>query len=558
MSSEATIPRTRGLERLELRFERLHLTFRFTYAFHAREVRFECDRGEGFVRVFPETFSFRSDRHDPAEIYLQFDDLSRKPRLLSPNARRRDVEILISRLMLGVPRYLDRLLTRIEDEGRVVGVALDRVYEDIALLAQTLLRFIADKGNEEAPGVRMATFHLRKLSFHTLNALLQSRVTPEYLERYVEGSADPVDPADDLSESGFFYTLEGGDPAAVNRSLVRLAERAFYRWLEDVCLDEENAAFEVADSPFASREIEVLRALSVPGTVSVQRSRDLIPFLRRPGNRDCLRVLKRLEEWFLRQYDVHHAAVMINHGDKLGRGLLEPDRILSRHGTRNYVLALVAMTAPFAGSAVAYERAPTFFDVLCAGELIVAYAAAFWFLLYRFCWKRDLTFFHSSVPRIAAGIIVGYLPIFFLDEVWGLAERSWVLLLSVSMLLGFITLLYLYVEVQRRIGQPDEAFARARRIFLLGLVQATGIGIVLTGLMGRFMAARNWGGGEPGATIAALRDTLPPFLGELPRIVGVEPFVVFPPAVLVMPFLSFFIGTFLQLLWEEIPITDPL
>ena len=33
------------LERLELRVERLRLTFRFTYAFHAREVRFECDRG---------------------------------------------------------------------------------------------------------------------------------------------------------------------------------------------------------------------------------------------------------------------------------------------------------------------------------------------------------------------------------------------------------------------------------------------------------------------------------------------------------------------------------
>ena len=44
-----------GLERLTLRLERLNLTFRFTYAFHAREVRFECDAGAGFERVFPET-----------------------------------------------------------------------------------------------------------------------------------------------------------------------------------------------------------------------------------------------------------------------------------------------------------------------------------------------------------------------------------------------------------------------------------------------------------------------------------------------------------------------
>jgi hypothetical protein len=40
-----------------------------------------------------------------------------------------------------------------------------------------------------------------------------------------------------------------------------LAERAFYRWLEDVCLDEENRAFEVEDSPFEDRESEVLRAI---------------------------------------------------------------------------------------------------------------------------------------------------------------------------------------------------------------------------------------------------------------------------------------------------------
>ena len=39
---------TPALDRLELRSERLKLSFRFTYAFHAREVRFECDRGEGY------------------------------------------------------------------------------------------------------------------------------------------------------------------------------------------------------------------------------------------------------------------------------------------------------------------------------------------------------------------------------------------------------------------------------------------------------------------------------------------------------------------------------
>ena len=52
--------------------------------------------------------------------------------------------------------------------------------------------------------------------------------------------------------------------------------------------------------------------------------------------------------------------------------------------------------------------------------------------------------------------------------------------------------------------------------------------------------------------------TPPTFVGQLPRILGIEPFVVFPTAVLLMTFLAFFIGTFLQLLWEELPITEPM
>ena len=103
------------------------------------------------------------------------------------------------------------------------------------------------------------------------------------------------------------------------------------------------------------------------------------------------------------------------------------------------------------------------------------------------------------------------------------------------------------------------AFHRARRIFLLGVLQATGIGVMLTGLVGRFMAQRNWGDdGLAPESFHALRDGIAPFVGELPRIVGVDPLYTFPAAVMVMAFMSFFIGTFLQLMWEDIPITEPL
>jgi hypothetical protein len=519
-------------------------------------VRFERDGGAGFARVFPETFAFRPDRHDPAELYLQLDDLLRKPRLLSPRANRRDAEVLISRLVLGVPRYLERVLGRLEGEGRLEPAALTKIHEDVALLAQIFARFVADRRGDEGPGIRMAGFHLRKLSFRSLHALVQRRVDPAYLAAYVQGEVDPVDPADDLSEAGFFYTMESGDPGAVNRCLVRLAERAFYRWLEDVCLDEENRAFEVEDSPFDDRECEVLRAIS--RSERVVRGRDLIPFLRRPENRDCLRVLDKLEAWFLRQYDVHHAAAMIHHKDHVARGVPDADSVLSRHSTRNYLLLIAVLASPYVAGVFAYARAPFLFDAVSAAMLVVANAAVVWFLAYRFCWKRDLTFFRASVPRIAAGIIVGYLPIFFIDEIWDLATRSWLTLSGVSALLGFTTLLYLYVEVQGRLGRTEQAFARARQIFLLGVLQSLGIGLILTGLIGRFMVLRNWSPGREAASLEVLRTQLPPLVGQLPEVVGIDPFCAFPSAILVMTFMAFFIGTFLQLMWEDIPITEPL
>ena len=521
-------------------------------------MRFERDIGSGFERIFPETFSFRADRHDPAELYLQLDDLARKPRLLSPRANRRDAELLISRLVLGIPRYLEGLLDRLEAEDRLEEAAMTRIYVDVALFAQILSRFVNDRGGDEGPGIRTAALHLRKLVFRGLSELVQRRVTPSYLAAYASGTVDPVDPSDDLSEGGFFYTMESGAQDAVDRSLTRLTERAFYRWLEEVCLDEENRAFEVEDSPFDDRESEVRRAISQLEGQPMRRGRDLSPFLRRPRNRDCLRVLGKLEKWFLRQYDIHNAAVVIHHAANLANGVVDADRVLSRHQTRNYLTLLAVLAAPFVSAIFAYERAPRLFDLLGSAELLAAVAVTAWFMLYRFCWKRDLTFFHASVPRIAAGIIVGYLPIFFIDEVWDLAETSWATLSSVALLLGFTTLLYLYIEVQRRLGAPDLAFARARKIFLLGVVQAFAIGLVITGLLGGLMASRNWSPGDTPVALESLRHTLPPLVGELPKIIGFEPFYAFPAAIFLMTFLSFFIGTFLQLMWEDIPITEPL
>lgn len=547
-----------ALPRLELRVERLQITFRFTLAFHAREVRFEVAHGDGaFERIFPETFSFHAARHDPTELFLQLDDLLTKNRLLAPNASSRDVRNLMTRMLSAAPRYLDGLCEHLEAEDRLRPDARQRFHQDVALLSQILLRFIETHDLDGGRQLRVAAFSLRRGIYESLRVLCDERVDPEYLASYIEGQVQVVDPGDDPTESGFFQILESGDSEGANRMILRMAERAFYLWLEAVCLDEENQAFEKDDSPFASRESEVLRAILLGGKTRIDRSSDLVPFLRRP-DRNCKRLLGKLERWFLRVYDIRHSSAIINHQSRLDAGDSRGDVSLTWHTAKIHACVLSVLLMPFLGAVFAYDAAPAVFDTICAIEVFLVNAAAVWFLVYRFCWKRDLSFFHASVPRIGAGIIVGYLPVFLIDEVWDLSRRPQVALDSVVLLLGLVTLLYIYVEIARRIPDTSVAFARARAIFLLGVVEAFGVGVVLTSLVGPFMVARNWSPRSGEVGIEVLRESMQPMIGQLPHIVGWAPIYVFPSALLLMTFLSFFIGIFLQLMWEELPVTEPL
>ncbi len=546
-----------GLERLELRVPRLDLTFRFTFAFHAREVRFERDSGKGFERVFPETFSFRAGQHDPTELMLQLDDLLVQSRLLGERANRRDARQMMERLMAAAPGYLERISERVGSADSLSEEMHLRFHQDIALLAQILLRFVETRDLEPSRPIRVAGYILRRRIHRSLQVLVTDRVSPEYLTRYVAGEVNPVDPSDDPTESGFFHSVETGPQEVVDRMIIRMASRAFYQWVEGVCLDEENQAFEKGDSRFADREAEVLDAITRRGASEILRGADITPFLHR-GDRDCIRLLGKLERWFLRQYDIRHSSAMIHHAGSLERGASDVDEILTWHTPRIHALALTALALPFLAAVFFYERVPRFFDFVCSAEILAVNAIAIWFLVYRFCWKRDLSFFHASVPRIGAGIIVGYLPVFLIDEVWDLAGRSaWVLSFLVTFL-ALVTLLYIYVEVRHRLGDAAVAFRRARGLFLMGVVQAAGVGLVMTSLVGRFMVSRNWSPNGGDASASELAVTVEPFIGALPRIVGYEPFYAFPSALLLMIFLSFFIGVFLQLMWEELPITEPL
>ena len=555
------LPARSGTAPLELVIERLDLHVRMTWAFHAREVRFERLEGATWVALFPETFSFHLDRHDPTELSLQLEDLWSDPRRLAAGATRREAQELLRSLLAATPGYLERVLDELERSGRLVGAVSQRVHADAVVLAVMVARFVREKQLDAHPEARFTRLHLRKLVWRCACALVRERVSPQALQAWMDGT---LAAARDPSERALLAALagEGGADGEVEAILLAIAERAFQRWLEDTCLDTENRAFDGEDSPFGRREDEVLAVASVDPAHRLRRTSHLSPFLRRRGSRDCLRILRKLEVWLLRQYDVPRAAAVIHYAEDLGRNHVRPDGILSWHSTANYLGAIALLVWPFVGAAFLYQRATLFFDVAVSLETLAVIAAALWYLLYRFAWQRDLAFFHGAVPRIGAGIIVGYMPVFLIDEVWDLSRRLWFPLGVTVLLLAITTLLYIYVEVRRRIDDPDEAFARALRLFLLGVVEALALGLVITTLLGSSMVVRVWANDDPAASVESVRQMTPAFIGQLPRIMGYSSayvsVYVYPTAVLLMTFFSFFIGTFLQLLWEDLPITEPL
>jgi hypothetical protein len=538
--------------------ERISLRLRFAWAFHAREVRFERARsGAPPSPLFPEIFSFHLEHHDPFELHLQLEDLWADPRRLGEGATRREVQEAVRRLLAALPGYLERLLDHLEAGGRLAGAASVRIHGDLVVLTRTLGRFLAEKELAALPELRLAALHLRKLAWSGLRALVDERVAPEAIEAWLAERPSGSAAAPEPSPRALLQALAAPPEPRTDVLLLDLAARAFHEWLEDTCLDETNQAFEGEDSPFDPREEEVLAAAVIEPARRLRRTAHLSPFLRRLDSRDCQRLLRRLEVWFLRQYDVPRAAAVIRHAENLARGKGRYGGILSWHSTGAYCAAIALLVWPFVGAAFAYQRAPLLFDTAASVQVLAVIGVVLWYLLWRFVVQKDLSFFHGAVPRIGAGIIVGYLPVFLIDEVWDLARRPWFPLGVTVTLLGFMTLLYLYVEVRRRIPDATEAFSRARRIWLLGVLQALGLGVVVTTLLGGFMVARTWGP-EPDLQMETLRATTPVFLGELPRIMGIEPVYAFPTAVLLMTFLSLFIGTFLQLLWEDLPITEPL
>jgi hypothetical protein len=280
---------------------------RVTWAVHARDLRLERETADGFVRSFPR----RSPSISIAMIRSSCSSnwkISGRTRADSTRVRRGDSQDLVRRILAAAPGYVEAILEQLAQGGRLSGAASVRVHTDAVVLARVLARFLREKELESHPETRFTRFHLRKLVWRASWTLVRERVGEERLAAWLASPAAGSRRASPrFTERELIQALAGDDDDEAAPLVLALAERAFHRWLEDTCLDDANEAFESEGSPFASREEEVLAVVSIVPQRRLRRVAHLAPFLCRAGSRDCLRLLRALEVWFLRQYDVPRA-----------------------------------------------------------------------------------------------------------------------------------------------------------------------------------------------------------------------------------------------------------
>ena len=518
------------------RIERLgRPRFRFTYAFHAREVRFEREPAPtASSRSSPRRSRSTSQRHDPVELLPP----ARGP-LVGPapdrrrDATRRDARGADARAFSRrLPGYLESILDQLEREGRLSGAASVRVHADVGGVRAVRSRAsCARRSSRRTRSCAIARFHLRKLVWRAAWALVRERVGPSgssVAARRRRGGAPRLCVDSPSAASSTRSRAASDDEVAPLRAGARRARlpplaRGRLPRRGERRLRERGLALRRA-----ARARCCARRERRSGGGACGASRDLSPFLRRAGqSRLPAHAARARASGSCASTTCHHAAAVIR-----PRGATccaaaaiatrRPLAGIRRRATTSLAIALLAL--PFLGAAFAYERAPLFFDAAASCSMARrARRRALVSVGTASCWKKDLTFFHASVPRIGGGHH-RRLPAGVPDR-RGLgpgARSRGSTLGSPSALMGSTTLLYLYVEVQRRTRRPERGLrARASTSSCSACSRPPALGLDRS----RACSAASWSratGAPRHAELdrAAARARTPPFVGQLPRIIG--------------------------------------
>ncbi len=164
------------------------------------------------------------------------------------------------------------------------------------------------------------------------------------------------------------------------------------------------------------------------------------------------------------------------------------------------------------------------------------------FLILFFLIKHQNTI-RLWIPRLFGSIIVGYLPLIVGDELWKfaiLADRYTIT--AIVFLSLFISFLYILHEISNIVGYGKDVFRRSVNIFSNGVLYSFSIGIILLDILNaHFVSNMN----DPQIFRSSHLHS---------GILG----VIDPKVLLVFFPLALLIGIFVQIIWDDKPITEPL
>jgi len=170
-----------------------------------------------------------------------------------------------------------------------------------------------------------------------------------------------------------------------------------------------------------------------------------------------------------------------------------------------------------------------------------------------FCWywrKRRFDNLYRLLPRLVAGILVGYVPLMSAGDPW-----KWLLRMPLAPAVGLwllmllVSLGYLYVEARNTLTEGKlsaamqrELWIRVLHVFFVGLSEALVIGFILSELFGE-------------TVLLSLLDDI-----EGTQVIAITGWIgyIFPKVILLYAPLALFLGILVQLIWEEKAVTQPL
>lgn len=348
--------------------------------------------------------------------------------------------------------------------------------------------------------------------------VLQSLI--QFLETSPLSIPELKDVAKDLIQS--YYILAWEDSGQEEE--IEHKQRAAEKYLR-LCIDDSNQEWFDLGSKARSKKGRKIREDEVTGIAKKLIEKDC-----KVDSRRKRWLLQKAQSWLLSRYNLRKASeIAFNGKPKCQRWafLALPECLAA-------IVLLWLSAGPFQALCLLDRNWVLSFFYL-AGIAVVGK-----WILGLSCGKKE-NFLDNDVglflPRLAAGIVVGYLVLSgngaWRDIFSNVLSYDWQLI--ILPLLGVF--FYMYVEISKMTGH--KIGANPAHILLRGYSYSVLTGVIVSDLFGESMAA------HPGYALA-----VPVFHGVFGSI--------YPKVIFYHAPLALFIGVFLQLLWEDKPLTEKI